>query len=403
MGAAVFALLVVQHVTVEKQNKLLAMLRMNGMNESAYWLSNLMLWATIALLTSLLATCVGVASGLQVYANVSFMAHWLALWLYMTALIASGLFVASLFTKAAWINLLCFLFIALCVGYSIGFSVGGAQFPPLLLTVSGSSPAVTALNGLLPVFHYTKVWYAFSVSSQWQTVSNQTYLDSVLVNGQPNSTTPNWPNWPSRYAAIPVLQHMSFGDLGQPVMQANSRYCNYLDYACCDYSATISTQRNVDWSTFCIVGPSPASNLGWLVFLTAFYTALAWYASQVGDERGGGKKPWFLFDPSYWSASWARRRPADELVDGDTQAIERERSRADQSIRTVKLTKDFKDVTAVKELSLQMDKNECFCLLGHNGAGQPRLHNQHRAALPCLTPDWLLIACFTPLPFAAHR
>ena len=379
VGAAIFALLVVQHVTAEKQAKLLAMLRMNGMFDSAYWLSTLLLWAAIALFASLLATCVGVVCGLQVYANVSFLVHWLSLWLYMAAMIASALFVASLFTRAAWVNLLSFLFIALVIGYSIGMAVGSVDFPPQLLEVSNAAPAAVFLNALLPVFHYSKLWYVFSQSSKWQTVSNQTYLDSVLVNGAPV----NRGYWPSVAAGVVVQQHMGLDDLSRPVMQAG-RYCNYLDEACCSYMSNYFSESGYQ-PLMCSHAPPPGFNLVYLVLLTALYTSLAWYASQVGDERAGGKKPWFLCTPSYWSSAYARKRPADDVVDGDTQAAERERSRLEQSIRTVKLTKDFKDVTAVKELSLHMAKNECFCLLGHNGAGQRQLHSSARNAVAPLS------------------
>ena len=34
------------------------------------------------------------------------------------------------------------------------------------------------------------------------------------------------------------------------------------------------------------------------------------------------------------------------------------------------MSKSFKNVTALKELSLTMKNNEVFCLLGHNGAGK---------------------------------
>ena len=374
LGAVIFALLVVQLVNAEKQAKLLAMLRMNGMFDSAYWISTLLIWSIIALFASLLATGVGAAYNLQVYANVSFMAHWLSLWLYMVAMIASALFIASLFTKAAWINLVSFLFIALAIGYSVGTTIGSSQFPPLLLELSNTAPFLQFLNGLLPVYHYSKVWYVFSQSSQWQSVSNQTALAALLVNGVPIPNPDTSPGaWPSQAVRISVLQHLEFSDMSRPVMIADGRNCNQFDYACCDY---MTSYRYGQLGQVCSTAPPPSANLGYLVLLTILYTSLAWYASQVGDERAGGKKPWFICTPSYWSSTYARRRPADELVDGDTQAVERERSRLDQSIRTVKLTKDFKDVTAVKELTLHMDKNECFCLLGHNGAGHCR--KRHR-------------------------
>ena len=379
--AAIFGLLVVQLVTAEKQAKLLAMLRMNGMFDSAYWLSTLLLWSAIALLASLLATAVGSACGLQVYANVSFMAHWLSLWLYMVAMIAAGLFLSSLFTKAAWINLLSFLFVALIIGYSVDLTIasGQYQYPPALLRVSHSIPIVAFLHGLLPVYHYSKLWYVFSQSSQWQTVSNQTYLDGVVRDGRPI----NGGLWPLR--GILELQQFSLADMSRPAMQADGDRCYFRDYSCCDYMAEYYKHNHNPLRTEpCTIAAPPSANLGYLVLLTALYTALAWYASQVGDERAGGKKAWFLCTPSYWWSSYAHRRQVDQVVDGDTQAAERERSRVQQSIRTVKLTKAFKGVTAVKELTLQMDQNECFCLLGHNGAGQrSAVQRQPETLTPC--------------------
>ena len=218
LGAAIFALLVVQHVTAEKQAKLLAMLRMNGMFDSSYWLSTLLVWSAIALFASLLATCIGVACGLQVYANVSFAAHWLSLWLYILAMIASGLFLASMFTKAAWINLLSFLFISLYIGYSVGMTVSSGPFPPILLEVSHVAPIGVFFNALLPVYHYTKIWYVFSQNSQWQTVSNQTVIDNWEASGGPGSGTNN--GWPTSSAGILQLQHMSFSDMSRPAMKA---------------------------------------------------------------------------------------------------------------------------------------------------------------------------------------
>ena len=40
-----------------------------------------------------------------------------------------------------------------------------------------------------------------------------------------------------------------------------------------------------------------------------------------------------------------------------------------QAIKTVNLTKKYKDVVAVEHLNLQIEKGELFSLLGVNGAG----------------------------------
>lgn len=55
-------------------------------------------------------------------------------------------------------------------------------------------------------------------------------------------------------------------------------------------------------------------------------------------------------------------------MQGDTIAREQLLSKERQSIRTYKVSKAFKDTSAVKEVTLEMEKNEVFALLGHNGA-----------------------------------
>ena len=41
----------------------------------------------------------------------------------------------------------------------------------------------------------------------------------------------------------------------------------------------------------------------------------------------------------------------------------------------IQLTKKFGSFTAVDELSLSIQENEVFCLLGHNGAGKTTVLN----------------------------
>lgn len=41
-----------------------------------------------------------------------------------------------------------------------------------------------------------------------------------------------------------------------------------------------------------------------------------------------------------------------------------------EAVKTVKLTKKFKDITAVDCLDLEIEKGELFALLGVNGAGK---------------------------------
>lgn len=73
----------------------------------------------------------------------------------------------------------------------------------------------------------------------------------------------------------------------------------------------------------------------------------------------------FLLLTRYWLGSKLYR-----IVSGDSIGKAKEESARDKSIRLHKVSKTFKDVTALKELSLELRAGEVFCFLGHNGAGK---------------------------------
>ncbi len=74
----------------------------------------------------------------------------------------------------------------------------------------------------------------------------------------------------------------------------------------------------------------------------------------------------FLFDLKFWGLSNETRT----FIAGDRIGEEQVLSKTQHSLRIYKMSKAFKNVTALKELSLTMKNNQVFCLLGHNGAGK---------------------------------
>lgn len=58
------------------------------------------------------------------------------------------------------------------------------------------------------------------------------------------------------------------------------------------------------------------------------------------------------------------------IVSGDSIGKAKTESFSDKSIRLHKVSKTYKDITALKELSLELRAGEVFCFLGHNGAGK---------------------------------
>ena len=118
--------------------------------------------------------------------------------------------------------------------------------------------------------------------------------------------------------------------------------------------------------------------------LTFIYIALAWYFAQIlGGDMGAAKKKLFCVSYKYWACLSKKVQHDDEeeeetFIDGDRVSEEKVKSKQENSLRVYKMSKSFKDVTALKEISLTMKNNQVFCLLGHNGAGKT-------TAINCLT------------------
>jgi hypothetical protein len=100
------------------------------------------------------------------------------------------------------------------------------------------------------------------------------------------------------------------------------------------------------------------------ILVALMYFTLAWYFGQLGGGLGASQRWWFPVSPTYWGCGTKKTR--EGLVEGDTLSREQIQSKEQRSVRTYKISKAFKDQSAVKEVSLQMERGECFVLLGHN-------------------------------------
>ena len=81
----------------------------------------------------------------------------------------------------------------------------------------------------------------------------------------------------------------------------------------------------------------------------------------------------FFVMPSYWPdriGRCAEKKTPDARVNE-----ERESSATEGSIRLLKLSKSYRRVTAVKELTMDIQPGELFVLLGQNGVGKTTLIN----------------------------
>jgi ABC-type multidrug transport system ATPase subunit len=114
-------------------------------------------------------------------------------------------------------------------------------------------------------------------------------------------------------------------------------------------------------------------SLGRMVLMTMIYYFAAWYLNQVVPSSEGLSQAWYFpLNPNYW-----RGVQKKESKSGSDDIVEeaRQKSLACRGICALKLTKNYKGATAVKEFSQTMEKGKVYALLGHNGAGKTTLIN----------------------------
>mmetsp|Transcript_131104 Transcript_131104/g.293288 ORF Transcript_131104/g.293288 Transcript_131104/m.293288 type:complete len:1436 (+) Transcript_131104:3-4310(+) len=130
---------------------------------------------------------------------------------------------------------------------------------------------------------------------------------------------------------------------------------------------------------------------GMLMLVAAFFLwgLLYVYLDQVVEHDVGTAQPfYFMFKYSYWAETFGwdrvkvRGSASTEIENQDRQYFEEENSENLQTLRSQNkvisvrgLRKDYTNgagitVPAVNNLNLTMYEGECFCLLGHNGAGK---------------------------------
>ncbi len=131
-----------------------------------------------------------------------------------------------------------------------------------------------------------------------------------------------------------------------------------------------------------------------MIGLPFFFLSLAWYIGQIFGDGEGRSLAWdFPFSKSFWvgnaGSGEANSAPAAEgdaykpreksqlSIAGDPQADilreTRERSEKNRSLICHNLSKSYHSQTALREVSLEMDSDRIFVLLGQNGAGKSTL------------------------------
>ena len=103
----------------------------------------------------------------------------------------------------------------------------------------------------------------------------------------------------------------------------------------------------------------------------AVYMVLAWLTGLlVSTDETEGRSLLSVFIPQRIRKLFGSERDEEALAHGDVRGAERHRSSEERSVRAYKLSKTYRTVQALKEVSFSMQRGEVFVLLGHNGAGQ---------------------------------
>ena len=332
LGVLATSMVVKGVVTEESTTKTLAMMRMMGLQESAYWLTWYTTVAVLGFFASLIFVSIGNASGLTFFTRVDYWIHVLTFWMFFLSMCMFSIFLSSI-TSARFSQGLSFIVFIVVIITAVFLS----DINPLYKeTTSGG---LFLIYFLFPWFNFQKVFFHALEASK----AEHGYV-------QFNQTT-------TIYASVAYEYKMSAFD--QP---ASFNDCNILeDIDCCEVE---------EWQTSpCFEAKSDAFAVWFMFGSSVMYLVFCWYFSQVRDDGLGASKPFtFPFSPEYWGFGTTSTR--ENLVAGDRWEEERVLSHEEGSIRARKLTKSYKGVTAVKELSLAIKPGEVFVLLGHNGAGK---------------------------------
>ena len=132
---------------------------------------------------------------------------------------------------------------------------------------------------------------------------------------------------------------------------------------------------SIDGSKSYYFYPPVVSSLNNLAILSFVYFFLAWYVSLVFHRN---QVFYFMFLKEFWGF----KRDRIQVQQGDTVAKLQAQSKDEGSVVLYNLSKSYASSTAVKELNLVMQNNQCFCLLGENGSGKSTTINMLTGLFP---------------------
>ena len=387
LGACMVMILATNLVASEKHRKLLGALRSIGLYESAFWVSWVLVLCVMTMFTSLITLGIGYWTGLYFFTHVDFAVHFISFWCLCMSMVGMALWLASFVRQTLWVNLGSFLLVAL----TLSLQTIATLFNAYQYFFSPQMPTVLAV--LLYPFASVHYGYIMHDIILWVTPHY------TSTNFGPAGTTQN-PSSSSRdrreLMATGIMDHpaMSFAAsrqlqemLGMGPGLDEHTYADVLGAGTGSSDGAEEShlvQERYTWGNFTGPGdlvkvytptgvynaelPSTSYAAGVMLLIALIGFIFAWYLAQVasGDDLGAKQPFYFFFLPSYWGWRGAPEQPED----GDTIMHAKQRSSQGMSVVLHKLTKSYKEATAVKELSITFPTGQITALLGHNGSGK---------------------------------
>ena len=322
IGAMLSTIIQVNLLCSEKQRGLTSYARMVGMQESAYWVANYCMFAATSAVTAVLMVLVGLCTRVDPFTVGNSLVLGLIYAVFFMAQSAMACYVSSFMTRPTVINLFTF--------FLFGFASASAfvqNLNPFILDTIYAAPHEWSWFslGVLPLMPWMSFCRVFDELARQTTVFGTPFSWSEL-------TAPG-----------------TYYEAGFPNGKATD------------------SDGNINPAFY---APSGLVSLLTLAGALPYFFVLAWWSSQTFGQEFR-KRFFFPCTPSYWGCT---RGPAAAAA-GDQIYEEKLTSGRSGSIRVHKLSKSFKTVSALKEVSLAMEKDRIFTLLGHNGAGKTTLLN----------------------------
>lgn len=325
--------IILNYIVYEKENKLREGMRMMGLKDSVFWVSWFIPNVIFAFISTLSVILGGMALDFDFFRNCNFFVNFFVFFVFGISVIPAA-FLFSVFisrTKTA-----------IVVGFFVFFIAAILTSMPVVVFFSDST--------LPTILRWIFTWF-----TPFQFVKSLQDINLLATNQNPGfqSKAPGY--------------HWS------------------------DFSKNPQYNKLPGIKTGTV--PSTLASVEWMLLNTLIYIFFTWYLDNIFPGEFGTPKPfYFPFSPSYWGLTKPKIKPqigeetyllkkinsVDEDVAAEKKLISTGSTLEEYAIVIRNLCKSFyswkglhrKEMKAVDDLCLAIEKGQLFCLLGHNGAGK---------------------------------